>query len=1070
MTTRRWALAGLASAAVALEPWSAQRKLEMRETVREMIYHAYEGYKQYAFPQDEVRPLSRTATNSLVELGAGSPTREHYRGVALTLIDSLDTIAMLGNVSEFEWAVRWVAEHVSFDQDAEVSLFETNIRVLGGLLSAHLLADGRVKGAAHLAVPNYRGELLAKAHDIGERLLSAFDGCGKLPRSFVSLRGGMPSANRNREQCTAGVGTLLLEFGTLSRLTLDDRFEEAALCALRLLWSKRSARNLLGNTLDVKSGGWRNPVAGIGAGIDSFYEYALKSYLVFGTSELYAIWNASYTAALTHLRVGPWYGEINMHAGKAEAASFDALQAFWPALQVLAGDVSAAAVTQDAFHSLWRRFRVLPERYDVGRSAVLTHMAYYPLRPELAESTYALYRATGSDRYLEMGAEMVASLNAVARTPAGFAAIKSVLDLKLEDHTPSFFLAETLKYLYLLFDEANFANTHAEGFVFSTEGHLIPLASDVDAADHEASVDALPVSRLRQLITSAGLQHRDLFEMAELRGRARAAMGVLIGRRREKQRRRKAVLREPDSEELVCRETGDEAPAAPTAPAPPPSPPPPPKATQGRVRAEEDQSWQRVRTTLRGGGKPAAALVSAGVHARASPRGVHAWRHTADHDAPGHTALDIWAAARPLSDPVAMSAVKAATPQKTPAAAAAAGDIVMRARSEALALAIGLQSESASLLLEWEHAPSDDDAIRFAGPSHMLTLHTATADRTPERQRIHLSANAAWGFAQEWRRRARSWRSLLSSAEASMAVVVLYSCEDALSALAARGRHLPDPWAAFVLVEHSVQCDVAEVLRQLASQGAGLVVLPEAFPCIARPVAGAGATPAAAAAGATVQPWPRAWPPRTLQGPRAPCATPPGSRGADASVASLARQHRLPILLLADPVAATLRQRAELRRAPEDWELSLAAVKGEADALTLLPPSIGSLSVEPLPVAARQHMARSGTVDGGLQIVVNPRRGVGAASSSPTFQVALAAHGEGKVSASLSDQKTKSGWLPQQAVLSVRQEGGGDRAPCHRPDRLQTSQCRMDADCGVSGDTCTKRRCSAFGYCFSPVT
>ena len=103
---------------------------------------------------------------------------------------------------------------------------------------------------------------------------------------------------------TAGVGTLLLEFGTLSRLSLDSRFQDAALCALRLLWSKRSSRDLLGNTLDVRTGAWKNPAAGIGAGIDSFYEYALKSYLVFGTPELFGIWNASYAAALSHLRVG----------------------------------------------------------------------------------------------------------------------------------------------------------------------------------------------------------------------------------------------------------------------------------------------------------------------------------------------------------------------------------------------------------------------------------------------------------------------------------------------------------------------------------------------------------------------------------------------------------------------------------------------------------------------------------------------------------------------------------------------------------------------------------------------
>ena len=211
----------------------------------------YGGYKEYAFPHDELRPISRTHTDSLVELGAASPTRAGYSGVALTLIDSLDTLAVLGNASEFAWAVRWVGENVSFDLDVEVrarcacqrrscttrqhkraptlvarvaacararqvSLFETNIRVLGGLLSAHVLAGGRQPGAEHLKVAGYRGELLRLAVDVGERLLSAFDGCTKLPRAFVSLRGGPARHNAKREQCTAGVGTLLLEFGTLS--------------------------------------------------------------------------------------------------------------------------------------------------------------------------------------------------------------------------------------------------------------------------------------------------------------------------------------------------------------------------------------------------------------------------------------------------------------------------------------------------------------------------------------------------------------------------------------------------------------------------------------------------------------------------------------------------------------------------------------------------------------------------------------------------------------------------------------------------------------------------------------
>jgi len=526
------------------------RRLELRETVREMFYHTYGAYMKHAFPHDELRPLSASWTDSLVELGnAVKPTREHYHGVALTLIDSLDTLAVLGNVSEFHWAVRWVGAHVTFDQDADVSLFETNIRVLGGLLSAHMLAAGESVGAAHLALPGYDGELLRLAVDLGDRLLSAFDGgCHMLPRSFVNLRGGLPRHNALQEQCTAGVGTLLLEFGILSRLSADARYEQAALCALRLLWSKRSSLNLLGNTLDVRSGSWRNPSAGIGAGIDSFYEYSLKSFLVFGRPELFSIWNASYQAAQKHLRVGPWYLEANMNTGGTAGLTFDALQAFWPAMQVLAGDVDAAAATQTAFHSLWSKFRVLPERFDVHRNAVHASMAYYPLRPELSESTYALYRATGSAKYLAMGEEMVHSLNAVARNANGFAGIKSVIGLEQEDHTPSYFLAETLKYLYLLFDEDNFLNVHSSSYIFTTEGHLIPLSDKFAfAVPSPRQLDQYSVAKLKDLIEAAGLAHSDCLEKADLKDRARQAAEVI--RTREGLARRGLAA---DPQKLSC--------------------------------------------------------------------------------------------------------------------------------------------------------------------------------------------------------------------------------------------------------------------------------------------------------------------------------------------------------------------------------------------------------------------------------------------------------------------------------------------------------------------------------------
>ena len=246
------------------------------------------------------------------------------------------------------------------------------------------------------------------------------------------------------------------------------------------------------------------------------------------------MWNASYAAVRTHLRRGAWYGEVNMHqATKPGALHFESLQAFWPALQVLAGDVDEAAESFASYYELWRRYRVLPERYDLQRHVVHPHAAAYPLRPELAESCYALYRATQSATYLRAGAAMVESLNSVARTEAGFASIKSVQTLDQEDHMTSFFLAETLKYLFLLFDDGNFLNVHAASFVLTTEGHLLPLKTVFSSVAPEhalpsaASLSSLGTVGLRHLIASAGLKHEDCLEKDELRSRARKAHTLL---------------------------------------------------------------------------------------------------------------------------------------------------------------------------------------------------------------------------------------------------------------------------------------------------------------------------------------------------------------------------------------------------------------------------------------------------------------------------------------------------------------------------------------------------------------
>ncbi|CAA0826757.1 Probable alpha-mannosidase I MNS5 [Striga hermonthica] len=436
------------------------------------FYHAYDNYMMYAFPHDELKPLTRTYTDSLSELG--NLNLEHlpqeYNGSALTLIESLSSLAVLGNHTEFEKAVLWLSENLTFDVDARINLFECNIRVLGGLVSAHILATDSTN---RLTKGTYKNQLLVLAEDLGQRFLPAFDTPTGLPYAWINLKYGVME-NEITETSTSGCGSLILEMGALSRLTGDPRFESAALRALRKLWSMRSSLNLLGTTLDIQTGEWIEYSSGIGAGVDSFYEYLLKAHLLFGREEFWRMFQSAYVAVQKYFRHGPWYHEADMRTGRATYWQLTSLQAFWPGLQVLAGDVPAANSSHREFFHVWQKFGVLPERYLLDHQMLHPTEKYYPLRPEFAESTFYLYQATKDPWYLEVGKTIMNSLNLYTRVEGGFASIRDVTTMELEDHQHSFFLAETCKYLYLLFNDSFLVD---KNYVFTTEGHPLPILS-----------------------------------------------------------------------------------------------------------------------------------------------------------------------------------------------------------------------------------------------------------------------------------------------------------------------------------------------------------------------------------------------------------------------------------------------------------------------------------------------------------------------------------------------------------------------------------------------------------------
>ena len=412
--------------------------------VRAEFLHAWNGYTKYAWGHDDLQPLSRS-------------WRDWYgdgQTLYMTPVDSLDTMIVMGLTDEATKTRQFIDDHLSFDKDISVSNFEITIRILGGLLSAHQLTkDPR---------------LLALAKDLGTRLMPVFKSPTGMPYRFVNLKTGAVSGAVSNP---AEIGTLILEFGTLSKLTGVPAFYDAAKRALVELHSRRSkTTGLVGESINVETGEWVSPVSHIGGGIDSYYEYLLKCGRLFGDPDCGAMWRDSVAAVNKYLADdrpdGLWYGEADMTSGARTATTFGSLQAFLPAVLALGGDLDRARRLQASSLRMWTLNGIEPEEIDYSTMRVA--LPGYQLRPEIVESAYYLSHYTRDPRYLEMGRSMFEDLRKYCRTDDGYTVLKDVATKEQGDLMHSFFLAETLKYLYLLFKPDAIDFDHV---VFNTEAH-----------------------------------------------------------------------------------------------------------------------------------------------------------------------------------------------------------------------------------------------------------------------------------------------------------------------------------------------------------------------------------------------------------------------------------------------------------------------------------------------------------------------------------------------------------------------------------------------------------------------
>jgi len=417
-------------------------KAALAAEVKAEFLHAWNCYKQYAWDHDGLKPLSK------------GPYDWYTVPFYLTPLDALDTMILMGLKQEADSTREYVARRLSFDHDVYVKHFEFTIRALGGLLSTYQLTGDR--------------RFLALADDLGSRMIKAFRSPTGFPYVDINLRTGQ---GRGTQTNPGEIGTLLVEYGTLAKLTGKEEYYRIPKEAFLKVFRLRSPIGLVGDRIDVETGAWLHTESHLSACIDSYYEYMVKCARLFGDQDCQRMWDSSIVAIDRYLLDSTstrfWYGHADMYTGARTKTWFGALDAFFPAVLVLAGDVRRAALLQEACFTMWTRYGIEPEDFDYARMEAARPR--YFLNPEIMESAYYLYRATGNERYLVMGKTFLEDLKKYCRVPGGYAELKSVITKEQSDRMESYFLAETLKYLYLLFappETLDFATT-----TFNTEAH-----------------------------------------------------------------------------------------------------------------------------------------------------------------------------------------------------------------------------------------------------------------------------------------------------------------------------------------------------------------------------------------------------------------------------------------------------------------------------------------------------------------------------------------------------------------------------------------------------------------------
>ncbi|XP_077222261.1 mannosyl-oligosaccharide 1,2-alpha-mannosidase MNS1-like [Tasmannia lanceolata] len=441
--------------------------IQRRDRVKQAMIHAWTSYEKYAWGQDELQPQTKNGVNSFGGLGA-------------TIVDSLDTLYIMGLHEEFQKARAWVASSLDFNKDYDASVFETTIRVVGGLLSAYDLSGDKV--------------FLEKAKDIADRLLPAWNTASGIPYNRINLANGHahnPGWTRGNS-ILADSGTEQLEFIALSQRTGDPKYREKVENVITQLHKTFPSDGLLPIYINPHSGASSYSTITFGAMGDSFYEYLLKAWIQGNKSEAVKhyreMWETSMQGLLSLVRktTPSSFTYICEKNGNSLSDKMDELACFAPGMLAL-GSFGYDSENSEKFLSLAEELAWTCYNFYQSTPTKLAGENYFfrtghdmsvgtswnILRPETVESLVYLWRLTGNKTYQEWGWNIFQAFETNSHIDSGYVGLKDVNTGIKDNMMQSFFLAETLKYLYLLFSPPSFISF--DEWVFNTEAHPLRI-------------------------------------------------------------------------------------------------------------------------------------------------------------------------------------------------------------------------------------------------------------------------------------------------------------------------------------------------------------------------------------------------------------------------------------------------------------------------------------------------------------------------------------------------------------------------------------------------------------------